>query len=169
MSLPEAVVLASISVLGAALAGGFVGGVVRRRYRATGAIIALAIAWPVGIALLPAAASLLGFHVAAGIFCFDTCTPMVTSADPTSGIVAYANSTFMTTFPQVGLFGAVIGGSLVIAGTAFRWWLGVVVAIVVYGALHAMSLLFGGWPAYACLGAGILTWSLALERVGDRA
>jgi hypothetical protein len=121
MSLPEAVVLASISVLGAALAGGFVGGLVRRRYRATGAIVALAIAWPVGIALLPAAASLLGFHLAAGIFCFDTCTPMVTSADPTSGIVAYGNSTFMTTFPQVGLFGAVIGGSLVIAATVFRW------------------------------------------------
>ena len=42
-------------------------------------------------------------------------------------------------------------------------------AVIAYGALHAMSLLFGGLPAYVCLGAGILTWSLALERAGDRA
>ena len=82
MGWPGALALPGCAYLTAAVIGGYLGGRARVAHRVGGALIALAIAWPIGIAVLPAAATAVGVPLRAGIMCIDGCTRTSATASP---------------------------------------------------------------------------------------
>lgn len=160
----DAVVLALPSTLTASVVGGFLGSRLVRTRPIAAVLVAIGSAWPVGIMMLPISAAVMGIGLRAGILCIDTCNPSLTDEVPISGISAY--------------IGSLIGGAFFIAPPALfvacvvaawrigrrRYMAGSVLAIAGYGFLHGWSLLLGGFPAFAALAFGVLTWVRLLYR-----
>ena len=165
-SLAGSVIVALIATLGAAAAGGAIGGLAVRRHPTIGTILALAIAWPVAVALVPVAARLAGVAFETAYSCFDTCGPMVHDRDPMSGVGAYLISAFVsmvTIVPLVIAAVCVFGGyKLNASGSPF---VAAIVLAIGYAALHFLTLLAGGPPlvAYLCLMFGVALWTAALR------
>ena len=161
---PDALVLAACASLVAALAGGALGGLVRVHHRVTGALIALAIAWPVGIIVLPLAADAFGVWLRTGIQCIDRCQEYLSDAEPWGGPGTYATGAVWGVIAILPAVAALV--LLVMAGIAGKYGgvvTGVVLAVLAYGALHFFSLLDGGAISFACLGFGVIAWSVWLD------
>jgi hypothetical protein len=69
----DAVRLALVSAMSASVVGGFLGGAVIRSRLVAGTLVAIGIAWPVGIGMLSITASTLGIGLRLAIVCSDTC------------------------------------------------------------------------------------------------
>src|SRR6266705_7036062 len=85
----QALVLASGSVIPASLLGGAVGGLVWTRRPTIAPVVALSVAWVVGIVALPLVAAAFEIPLRAGIACVDACRPRLSNDDPLGGIPAY--------------------------------------------------------------------------------
>ena len=160
---PGALLLATCASLVAAVAGGYVGGRVRVPQPVAGALMALVMAWPIGITVLPLAAATFGVHLRTGIGCIDGCTAYLSDAAPWSGPGAYAQSFtgLILVVPEVV---AVV--FLFLARLALRRArviLGIAFVVAAYGALHMDSVLGDGATAFACLGVGVVAWSAWLQ------
>jgi hypothetical protein len=161
-----AFVIAGLATVGAAIAGGGVGGLVVRTRPTIGALLALAIAWPLAVSLVSIAATLLKVPFETAYSCFDTCGPTVHSRDAASGAGMYLISTvisILTIVPPIiaaiCLFGAYKlnqGGSPFVA---------TIVLAIGYGALDYLAFLAGAQPilAYLCLAAGVALWTRVLR------
>lgn len=160
---PGALALAGCASLAAAVAGGYLGGRVRIAHRVGGALMALAIAWPIGIAVLPAAAATFGVPLRTGVVCIDSCHAYLSDDNPWGGPGAYAQS-FMGLIlivPEgVALVLMFVAG---LAGRIGRVVLGTTFVASAYGALHLYTVLSGGATAFACLGFGVVGWSTWLQ------
>ena len=160
---PGALGLAACASLAAAIAGGYLGGRVRATHRVVGALVALAIAWPVGITVLPLAAATLRVPLVAGIGCLDSCDAMLHDSDPWGGLGAYLYSYMwlITVVPE--------GVALVLlflarlAARRARVALGAALVVAAFGALNALSAGQDGLTAFACLGFGVVAWSAWLQ------
>ena len=162
----HAFVIAAVATLGAAIAGGGIGGLVVRTRPTLGALLALAIAWPLAVALVSVIPALLKLPFETAYSCFDTCGPTVHSRDPASGAGIYLVSTvisLLTIVPgliaAICLFGAYKlnqGGSPFVA---------TIVLAIGYGALDYLAFLAGAQPivAYLCLAAGVALWTRVLR------
>lgn len=160
---PGALLLATCAGLVAAVAGGYVGGRVRVPQPVAGALMALVMAWPIGITVLPLAAATFGVHLRAGIWCIDGCTAYLSDAAPWSGPGAYAQS---FTGLALGMPEVVAVVFLFLARLALRRArviLGIAFVVAAYGALHMDSVLGDGATAFACLGVGVVAWSAWLQ------
>lgn len=160
---PGALLLATCASLVAAVAGGYVGGRVRVPQPVAGALMALVMAWPIGITVLPLAAATFGVHLRTGIGCIDGCTAYLSDAAPWSGPGAYAQS---FTGLALGMPEVVAVVFLFLARLALRRArviLGIAFVVAAYGALHMSSVLGGGATAFACLGVGVVAWSAWLQ------
>ena len=165
-ALVHALVVAGIATVGAALVAGAIGGAVVRQHPTAGAVLALAIAWPVAVSLISVAARVLGVPFETAYSCFDTCGPMIHDSDAASGAGAYLVSLVVSAVSVIPIVIAVIfvvvayrlnkaGNTLIATGlVAFG-----------YGALHYLAFLAGSQPivAYLCLGVGIALWTWALR------
>ena len=165
--LAQAVEIAAIAVLCAALVGGWLGGQLLGR-KVMSPLVAVAAAWFVGVALLPIASSLLGIPYSAKPFCLDGCQPMLVSTQPWSG------ATYWGLGMVSGILSVVPGLVALIAlrfSTLFnrrgKVVLGASAAVLAYGAFWAMGMV-GGWPgavvAYAPLAVGVVVWTALLQR-----
>jgi hypothetical protein len=158
-----ALVLAAGSVIPASIIGGGLGGQFVRSRPVAGAIVAIAVAWPVGIAMLSITASLAGISLETAILCIDTCTPQITNLQPGSGLAAYATALVVG---QVFIVPPVAGVVLLLLArwTAKRHRLlsSLVLSIAAYGAVHLMSVTYGGL-AFPCLAIGITVWAVLLR------
>jgi hypothetical protein len=160
---PGALLIAACASLAAAVAGGYVGGRVHAEHRVGGALVALAIAWPLGITVLPLAAATFGVHLRTGTMCIDGCTAYLSDAAPWSGPGAYAQSFMGLIFVVPEVIAVVF---LILARLALRRAhviLGIVFVVAAYGALHMYSVLSDGATAFACLGVGVVAWSAWLQ------
>ena len=161
----EALLLALVSAVTAAVVGGSFGGRLVRSRPDAAVLVAIGVAWPVGIGMLSITAAAFGIGLRVGILCIDTCTPEITNANPLSGFVAY---------PQSLLGAAVVAVPVVafIVLMAVAWWLGrrrrflagIVLTVVAYAVLHLWSILLGGFIAFACLAIGVVIWGTVLHR-----
>ena len=165
-SLAGAVIVGLVACLGAAAAGGAIGGVMVRRHPTLGGILALAIAWPVAVSLLSIAAKVAGVTFEAAYSCFDTCGPMVNDDDALSGLGAYLISAFvsMVTIVPIVIAGVCVFGAYKLNASGSPFAASIVLAIG-YASLHFMTLLGGAAPlvAYVCLLVGVALWTAALR------
>jgi hypothetical protein len=170
MGFPTAVLVTVAAVIPAAVAGGLLGGLVARHRQTTGALVALAISWPTGILMLPLAASWLGATLRMGNTCLDTCMAALSDQVPWGGGSAYVEGLLVggifTVPPLVGLLFALISYAAV---RRHRPTLAVALIVLSYGSLHVISIAYGGWVAYACLGLGAIAWSSWLAGRHDTA
>jgi hypothetical protein len=164
----QAFLLATCAVVPAGLLGGFLGGLVRGRRPVAGAFVAMAVSWPVGITMLPLAATVLGIPMRDAIFCFDTCTPQLVSGEPFSGMHAYAywafSGIYMVVPVGLALLVAVIAWQLARRGSST---LGSAFVVLAYVSMHALFLLNRqAWIPFACLALGVIAWTAWLDARG---
>ena len=165
-SLPSALVVAAIACFAAGLIAGSIGGLFVRGRPTLGALVALGIAWPVAIIVLPMAAALLRITLETAYTCFDTCGPMLHTDDVFSGAGAYLVALFVsavTIVPLIILPICVYGAyKLNQGGYPF---VGTVVLGIGYGALHWLAILGGAPPlvGFVALLLGVATWAWVLR------
>jgi len=159
----DALVLAACAVLAASAVGGACGGFFVRRHPVGATLVAIATAWPVAIAVLPFAAARLGIDLRLARACFFNCSANLTSENPGSGLVAYAQSLVVGAMLLVPLAVAAV---LFLAAAIRRrrsvmsaCWL----VVAAYGALHVVAILLGGGIAFICLAVGVVTWTWLLH------
>jgi hypothetical protein len=161
-----ALIVAALATLGAAFLGGMVGGVVVKRMPTLGAAAAIAIAWPIGVSLIPIVARLFGLSFETAYSCFDTCGSMISSADPWSGVGAYLVSFFVSvvTLVPIAILIVCVCGAFRLNRAGYPFVSTVLVGIG-YGALHFFTMLAGSAPAIAflLLVLGVATWTWALR------
>jgi hypothetical protein len=169
--LADAVLIATIAVLGAALAGGVTGSFLAGR-RIAAPFAALAVAWATGIGLLGLAPALLGISYTVGTFCLDACNPLVSSDKPLSGITTWFGGTllgFITVIPAlIGLLAIRLARRAAGRGSVLA---PVAAALVGHTALNWLTLLGSGIPGmvvYAVLCLGVACWALLLARERDQ-
>jgi len=153
----DAVGMALVAVLVAGVVAAALGGAIARHWPVAGLVVAVFVAWPVGIAMLPFAAAVRGIEYGGVWICIDSCSPWIRSSELSSGIGTYLVSQFVEAFGpiEVGILLVGIGygfarhrhrivaAGLGLAGfVAFNWW-----TIVPAG--------FGSWP-YGVPAAGAL-------------
>ena len=160
---PGALLLATCASLVAAVAGGYVGGRVRVPQPVAGALMALVMAWPIGITVLPLAAATFGVHLRTGIGCIYGCTGYLSDAAPWSGPGAYAQSFMGLVLVMPEVVAVVFLFLARLALRRARVILGIAFVVAAYGALHMYSVLGGGATAFACLGVGVVAWSAWLQ------
>jgi hypothetical protein len=78
----QALVLAFGSVIPASLLGGAVGGLVWTRRPTIAPVVALSVAWVVGIVALPLVAAAFDIPLRSGIACADAFRPRLSNEDP---------------------------------------------------------------------------------------
>jgi hypothetical protein len=164
----DAVLMALVAVLVAGLVAGALGGAIARHWPVAGLVVAVFVAWPVAIALLPLTAAVLGFEYGGVWICIDGCFPWIRDDTLTSGIGAYLSSFFLEAFGPlevgvlllgIGFVFSLRGHRVVAAGlglagfVAVNWW-----TIAPAG--------FGSWPygvaAAAALVSGAAVWILPM-------
>ena len=169
-TLPDAVLIATVAVVGAALAGGIAGIVLAGR-RIAAPFAALAVAWATGISLLGLVPALLGISYTVGTFCIDGCNPLVSSDKPLSGITTWFGGTFLgfiTIVPVViGLISVRLGRR---AGDRGSVLAPVLAAVVAHTALNWLTLFASGLPGivvYVALCLGVICWAVLLAGARD--
>jgi len=160
--------MALMAVLAAGLIAGALGGWIARYWPVAGLVVAVFVAWPVAIAMLPFAAAVIGIEYSGVEICIDACSHLIRGDSLTSGIGAYLASFFLEFFGpvEVGVLLLGIGygfslrghrvaaAGLGLAGfVAVNWW-----TIAPAG--------FGSWPygvpAAAALVVGAAVWILPM-------
>jgi hypothetical protein len=160
----DAVLMGLVAVLVAGLVAGALGGAIARHRPVAGLVVAVFVAWPVAIAMLPFAAALYGIEYGGVWICFDACSPGIRGDSLSSGIGTYLFSFVIGVLGpvEVGVlllgigFGFSLRGHPVVASAlglagfvAFNWW-----TIGPAG--------FGSWPygipAAAALVVGAAAW-----------
>lgn len=164
-----ALVLAASVIVPTALVGGWLGGLAWRRHQMLGVLVAISVAWALGIVLLPIAAGVLGLPLRAGISCaaLTFCEATLRDDRPLSGLVAYGQL----------VFGVVLVAYALLVPAFFYWlgrqagWFVVPVlsiiaahAVVHWGVLSTRDL--GAFVSYACLAIGMVVWALWMRRAG---
>jgi hypothetical protein len=150
----DVLVLAAVACLASAGLAGVIGGAVLRQHRVLGPLVAIGLAWPIAVTLVPLVANALGIHYQAVVFCLDSCSVEIDSAKPFSGIAAVAGTIqmgVMTIVPDIILLAALWAADRAARGGSN----GAAAALVVLG--------FGAldWPAFACGGAtGLLPFAI---------
>jgi hypothetical protein len=159
-----ALLLTTLAILPAAIVGGSLGGALVATRPATAVLVVLAVSWPIGIAMLPLAANILGIRMDAAIVCIDACTAYLTNADPFSGLEAYLSS--------IIIGGSIGGGAPLAAIVGIAGWLvlprgttsgRIGLAVVSYAAFHLWSVMYAVIP-FGCLAVGAITWASWLRR-----
>jgi len=164
----DAAGMALMTVLVAGLVAGALGGAIARYWPVAGLVVAVFVAWPVAIAMLPSAAAVIGIEYKGAWICIDGCFPWIRDDSLTSGIGAYLSSFFLEAFGpvEVGVllllagFGCsrlrlpLVASGFGLAGfVAVNWW-----TIAPAG--------FGSWPygvpAAAALVVGAAVWILPM-------
>jgi hypothetical protein len=165
-SLPSALVVAAIASIAAAVIAGSIGGLIVRRHPTLGALVALGIAWPVAIIVLPMAAAVLRIRLETAYSCFDTCGPMLHTDDVFSGAGAYLVALFVsavTIVPLIILPICVYGAyKLNQGGYPF---VATLVLGIGYGAMHWLAVLGGAPPliGFVALLLGVAAWTSILR------
>lgn len=159
LGLIEVLILAVASVLAASTLGGGLAGRMLTRHRTTSPLLAIGIAWPTAIAVLPIAASVFRIPLRAGIVCIDSCSASLTSARPFSGLEAYLSATIVgavtlvTSLPALGI--ALVGVWL---GRRGHRLASAGAMVIGYGCLYVWAILFGGALPFVLLAVGVLVW-----------
>jgi hypothetical protein len=153
----QALVLAVGALAPAAILGGSIGGLVWRRRPAFGPLVALSIAWFVGIVALPLVASAAAIPLRAGIWCFDACQAALTDAAPLSGLSAYAQAVIASLifWPLLLIPGALLLVARLV-GSRLAW---VAAWLSVHAWLNAWTFLGKQLPVYVILVAGVVLWT----------
>ncbi len=153
----EALVLALGSVLPASLLGGTVGALVWTRRPTIAPVVALGVAWVVGIVALPLVAAALEIPLRAGIVCADACRARLSSDDPLGGIPAYGEALMVSlvAFP----FLAIPAALLLLARHLRHPALWIAAWLSAHAALHFWTLSLGGGLIYAVLMLGVVLWT----------
>jgi hypothetical protein len=154
-----AILLAAWAVLPASVVGGWLGGRLVLTRPAASVLVAIAISWPLAIALLPIGAAALAVPMEAAVVCIDACTVELTYQNAASGLEAYSTSVLVGM--GIGGFGVIPAA---IAGTG--WWMTrrsgpmprIIATVVSYAAFHFWSILYGAIP-FLCLSVGAVAWS----------
>jgi hypothetical protein len=163
----EAIAMAAIAVLGAALVGGWLGG--RLLGRMTMApLVAIAAAWFVGVSLLTIGPMVLGIRYSAMPFCMDGCQPLLVGTQPLSGGTYWVLG---MVFGVVTVLPAAVALTLLIVArssyTNGQVAMRASLAVIAYGAFWGMGML-GGAPgaivAYVPLAIGVVIWTVLLQR-----
>lgn len=157
------------AVVVGALAGGYVGGRVRRRRELTGAVAALAVGWAAAIVAFPVVPTLLGQSFQLGEFCLDSCNPLLNTAG------ASVPELVIKMAGQYGssvIVGTVFGGIVAVPALLLAIFFGrrsgltgrrvaAVVAAAAFGIVNMFSI--AEVPgAFAILFAGVVLWSVIL-------
>jgi hypothetical protein len=164
MTPSQAVVLAVVVIVPAAIAGGFVGGWIRRGFPLLGAFLALTVAWMTGIVLLPLTADLLDIPLRTAISCVMDCQANLRSDEPLGGAAAYARSIVNSV-----IFLPLTAVPIAFLVLAKRWDTGqslipVFFAVLTHAGLHAAALSSGGaLIPYLCLAVGVMIWAVWLR------
>jgi hypothetical protein len=159
MGLPAALLLAVLAVLPAGLLGGALGGRFVGGRPGLAVFLSLAVAWPVGISMLSVAAAALGTPLQTGIVCIDSCSAMLTDADPLSGVWAYLQSVLLGGITLITpILGLVLLVAARFAGRGGHALGGIVLVIAGYGLLHWASISKGGLIPFGCLAVGVVAW-----------
>jgi hypothetical protein len=164
----DAAGMALVAVLVAGVVAGALGGAISRHWPVAGLVVAVFVAWPVAIAMLPFTAALLGIEYGGVWICIDGCFPWIRDDSLTSGIGAYLSSFFLEAFGPVE-----VGALLLLAGFGFsRYRLPVVASgfgLAGFVAVNWWTIApagFGSWPygvaAAATLVVGASVWILPM-------
>jgi hypothetical protein len=113
-------VAAGGAVLSSALIAGTIGGYLVRWRTIVGTVVTGLIAWIIAIIALPIAPALLGLPVGFAYGCFDTCSPVIRSSDPASGL-SVAQLFFLGPLKEEVPFVALVAGVGVWAYFVSRW------------------------------------------------
>lgn len=166
LALGEAVALAAIATISAAVVGGAIGGFVIRSRRSLGVLAAIALAWPVGVAVVPIAASALGIRFQAVEFCIDGCNPMIRSDVPLSGAQAYFQSAVVSAATVVPLLGVLLLRPVARAlDRRGAFTMASIVIVAAYATLNWV-IVSGGVVAFlpfVALAIGVVLWSRLIE------
>jgi hypothetical protein len=159
------------AVIAGALAGGYVGGRIRRRHELTGAVIALVIGWAAAIVAFPIIPGLLGQTFQLGQFCLDSCNPLLdTSLDSPLAIVFKIAGQYGTSVVIGTVFGGIVAVPALLLAIFFGRRSGItgrrVCALVAAGAVGIVNMFsIQTFPAaFAILFAGVVLWSMILPR-----
>ena len=169
LELLEVLILAVVSVLAASIVGGGLAGRALSRHRTSSPLLAIGLAWPTAIAVLPIAASVFRIPLRAGIVCIDSCSATLTSARPLSGFEAYLSATIVgavtliTSLPALGI--ALVGVWL---GQRGHRLASAGAMVVGYGCLYVWTIAFGGALPFALLAIGVVVWAYAAAREESR-
>jgi len=120
----------------------------------------IAVAWAVGVAVLPAVASVIGAPLPSQPDCVGVACPgWLVQASPLAGFAALGRSTILSVFLVQGLF---VAGFVLLLGRQIGVQLIAFVGVIgVHGTLNGLAILpgTGGTIAYACLALGVLIWA----------
>lgn len=152
----QALVLAFGSVIPAGLLGGAVGGLVWTRRPTIAPVVALSVAWVVGIVALPLVAAAFEIPLRAGIACADACRARLSNDDPLGGLPAYGEALLasLVTFPYL-----VIPAALLLLARRLRHpalWMAAWLST--HTTLNVWTLSGGGGSIYAVLIVGVVLW-----------
>lgn len=165
LAVEEAMALSLVAVLAASTVGGGLAGRTLARHRTSAPLLAVAVAWPTAIAILPIAASVLGIPLRAGIVCLSGCSATLTDERAVSGIDAYLNATALgavTLVTSLPALGVALGG--VWLGRRGHHSTSAGAMVIGYGCLNVWSILLGGAVPFLLLAAGVLVWARIATR-----
>ena len=160
----DAFLLATVSVIAAALVGGGLASRLVRRNPVAASLVAIGTAWPTAIAMLSVTAAVFGIGLATPIVCIDSCNPEITNTDPSSGLRAYVATASLGVMFVVPIVLSIVCILVAVVlrrqGTVL---FGSLFIVVGYGALHFWSVRYGAVP-FACLAIGVVVWAVTLGR-----
>lgn len=164
MGWAAAATLAACAVIPAALFGGYAGGLIWKLNRAGGALVALALAWVTGIIILPIAANVLDVPLRTGISCLMSCAANLTSDEPSSGALGYAQ---LVMGSLIALPAQVISAMFLVLGRRLRSlafsFVGVVLAHALAHAWAIAQVWSGALVPYVSLVLGVAAWTYWLQ------
>lgn len=166
----DSVVLGLAGVVAASVAGGMVGGrLVRRPTLAVAATVS--VAWFTGVVSLSVVSWLLGMSYVGAVMCFDGCQPLLSSANPLSGAMAWGAGLALSVMSLVPLLIVLALSSLSRRfsrrgrSTAAAW-----LAVAAAAVAQSWTFLGGGTgaiAAFACLAVGVVVWSTIIVPAAD--
>lgn len=162
----ETLLVVAITLVVTALAAGSLGGLVARRLRVTGATIALVTAWLLGALLLPVVAAALGVEVRTAVACFDTCSAMLDTSQPTAGLLGVLVGMVIMVVTVVGGVAALVLALVAIVLARRHHATSAITCLVVaLGVLNVLVFVVaeGTFAPYLCLAIGVGAWSWWLD------
>jgi uncharacterized membrane protein YecN with MAPEG domain len=162
VALTDALEIAAVAVLAAALIGGFIGGRLVR-HATWSMFVTVTASWFVGMTSLSLVPALLGIQYEGAGMCIDGCWATLTSATPLSGATTWAVG-FGFSLSMVAPLLIALACLWLANRNARAGSLGTAAFLVVFahGAGQFMTFVGGGLPAaavYLCLGAGLVAWA----------
>lgn len=155
----QAFALSLGAVVPAALLGAVIGGLVWRWRPVAAPVVALGVAWFIGIVALPVVATIVRIPLRASIVCLDACKARLSDGDLLAGIAAYGESLLAALFAFYLL--AVPLVLFLIARRVRHPALWVAALLSAHAVIHVFSIAEAA-PIYLLLVTGILLWTLWL-------